>query len=80
MSKWIKCSDQLPEYNTYVLIVTPYGDIFIALFTKTEYSYPVRETLIQWETDHRGIGYCDWDIWSLNEIKYWQPLPELPEE
>ena len=65
--KWIKCSDELPEKDKYVLI---YGRNGIQVGLRTgNYFDP---NLYIWE----DYSCCTHEI---GEVTHWMPLPEEPE-
>lgn len=68
ISKWISVKDRLPEVQKEVLIYLPeYDSVEIAaLFTIPSMN------LREWTQNE--------DAYMLDEVSYWMPLPEPPEE
>ena len=67
-SKWIKCSDRMPEHNESVLVVINedgYTDVCVG------------------ETNKSGNWMISGEFWyekSDPAITHWMPLPKLPKE
>ena len=70
MNQWINTKDKLPEYWKRVLVVLD-DEIYLAY----RYADGIGRTQLEywWIVGHDVDKY-------LNDIQYWQPLPELPEE
>lgn len=72
MTKWIKCSERLPDKNISVLIFVPsYKEVHTAEFCDWG-------TCSDW---HISFGKHAFEELSIpqNEVTHWQPLPKIPE-
>lgn len=69
MSKWVRCSEQMPEPGTYVLVtaaLTPHNRWLREGWTAVDYH---REG--QWWNDGRQY---------VIDPTHWHPLPEMPHD
>lgn len=64
MSGWIKCSDRLPERYKKVLIITEFGEIYVA---------EPNNDFSSWE--YSSCCGCHTEC-----ATHWMPLPEPPKE
>lgn len=64
-SRWIPCSERVPECEKPVLVTGIYGAVFIAI---RKYD-PIYEDYIWWHSEHGRV-----------RAKAWMPLPEPYEE
>lgn len=74
-TKWIKCSERMPENLKKVLIFVDY-EIYVA----TYYEHPYLNGRGNFIVIELG---CGWENTSLEfeeyEVSYWMPLPNPPE-
>lgn len=62
--KWISVKERLPE-ETRLILASDGEQICISFLSKEK---------------KRFIQVYTWDDWIHDSIKYWMPLPELPEK
>ena len=69
--KWISVKDKLPNEGERVLIYAPktQNKYYVATF------YILRDE-IKFAMNIYGMSYC----WYAEDVTYWQPLPEPPED
>lgn len=84
MSEWIRCSEQMPEKNTMVIVACYGSDIVIPNDGETVWQTYDRQNR---EIKHVTTGFIDEDeYWNEGDglpmmisPTYWQPLPEAPD-
>lgn len=76
MSKWIKCSDQMPEPRTLCIVCGKYP-------FATQYSVFVAE--YWWGADDKkeneewcNVCYEQNDWLNVDCVTHWMPMPEMP--
>lgn len=73
MSKWIKCSEQMPEPDVWVLICNvQLGGVDMGIYRNDEYL----EDDEHWQNE-QGEPIEAYSSWP---VTHWIPLPEPPEE
>lgn len=76
MSEWIKCSEQLPEFDQEVLLIWD-DQAIIGILTKGKEDW---EPEIFWRTLYFYEGkYCN-ETESLDGISHWMSKPEPPKD
>ena len=83
MSEWIRCSEQMPEKNTMVIVVCYGSDIVIPQDGETVWQTRQRQNN---DIKQVTLGFIDDDGWNgadympmMISPTYWQPLPEAPD-
>lgn len=71
-SEWIKTSEQLPEDQQEVWALTIHGAGHFEYRPEYKHFWAV--------IDHVGGYDVEADSYTISEVPYWMPLPELPEE
>lgn len=67
VKRWIQCSERLPEPLQNVLVCTDINTVTVAWLNGDH-----------WTFADTGNGHKE--NWSFEDVKYWMPLPEAPEE
>ena len=76
---WIKCSEQLPELDTYVLVYTSWGNITDCyLYDDNEYGRKRART--RKDKYPPKIIWRERDCEYLGSVTHWMPLPDGPIE
>lgn len=69
MSKWVKCSERMPEIGSRVLVCSRGIYVGLAAYRQWKGAKTEKGRALRFE-DLRGIVY---------NVTHWQPLPEPPE-
>lgn len=77
MSKWIKCSDRLPNVNEWVLAFGNYGNGDTNGIALTCYFFDEDKQKYYWKLLSSGCGCCDTD---MKNVSHWMPEPKAPNE
>lgn len=73
--QWIRTSQQLPPVNKTVLITG--RDIYGDVYTETAELEKHSNTGLTWYI-HGGDDFSDYA--DLNDVPYWMPIPDYPDE
>jgi hypothetical protein len=65
MSEWVKCSERMPEYDKWCIVVI---------------SVPKFTTLAKLEKSKHDYWSGQYENFDLNEITHWQYSPNLPKD
>lgn len=77
MSKWIKCSERIPDISTEIIVACKGygGKVVVSSVWVAKYGHAKTEKGRRIQFHRNGRIYCE-----LEEIIAWMPLPEPPEE
>lgn len=71
MSEWIKVKDKLPPYNKYILLCIQYGYLSNDRYISIGFLTDEKLWTLQGNYQHKTEVF--------KAVKYWMPLPELPD-
>lgn len=80
-TRWIPCSERLPEYDTnkganayWVAKKTRNGEWQIKIALYSDYGYAASVDIPE------NVTWRDYDFCQITNVAYWMPLPETPKE